>query len=120
MSLPLLVRQNSILPFGSQSERPDYDFANDVTLRIYQLDDGQTITMQIPNLRGNTEATFTTTRQDSIYKVHRSGVAKPWQVMLIGIDRQVEAGNAVVLKTPEGSITKLARDVQDVEIVVSE
>lgn len=38
-SLPLLVRENTILPVGAVDNRPDYDFAKEVELRVYEPSD---------------------------------------------------------------------------------
>ena len=42
LSLPLLVRPNSIIPVGANDERPDYDFADGVTFHVFELQDGAT------------------------------------------------------------------------------
>ena len=34
--IPLMVRPNTILPFGARDDRPDYDYADGVTYRIYE------------------------------------------------------------------------------------
>ena len=52
MSLPLWVKPNSIIAIGSVDTRPDYDYCQDVTLHVFELDDGCTATARIPNLRG--------------------------------------------------------------------
>ena len=39
--MPLLVRPNSILAVGSDSSRPDYDYAEGVTLYLVNLEDGK-------------------------------------------------------------------------------
>ena len=114
MSLPLLVRSNTVLPIGSQSDRPDYDYAEDVMLRVYALDDGATVTTRIPNLNGKTEVTFTTSRKGSTYTVQREGVSKAWYVMLIGIRQIKDMKNANV--TEEGVLVKMVEVSHAVEI----
>src|SRR5215208_2408478 len=52
MSLPLFVRPNSVIPLGSHSDRPDYDYSDNVTLQIYQLEDGNQVSVEIPTLDG--------------------------------------------------------------------
>ena len=37
-SLPLFVRENTILPIGSETTRPDYDYGNDITLHVFNLE----------------------------------------------------------------------------------
>jgi alpha-D-xyloside xylohydrolase len=51
-SLPLWVRPGSVLPIGAVDNRPDYDFAADVTFRVYELADGAELTGTVPDLRG--------------------------------------------------------------------
>jgi alpha-D-xyloside xylohydrolase len=51
-SMPLFVRDNTILPMGAVDNRPDYDYAKDVTLRIYMSKDGEAGCI-IPDLKGN-------------------------------------------------------------------
>ena len=38
-SLPLYVRENTILPIGSEITRPDYDYTKDLSLHIFELKD---------------------------------------------------------------------------------
>ena len=51
-SLPLWVRPGSVVPIGAVADRPDYDFAADVTFRVYELADGAELTCTVPDLRG--------------------------------------------------------------------
>ncbi len=37
-SLPLFVRENTILPIGSETTRPDYDYGSGVTLHVFNLE----------------------------------------------------------------------------------
>ena len=40
LSLPLMVRPGTVLPLGGVDDRPDYDYADGVTFRVYELTDG--------------------------------------------------------------------------------
>lgn len=40
LSIPCLVRENSIIAVGSVDNRPDYDYEKDVTFKAYELLDG--------------------------------------------------------------------------------
>jgi len=48
LSLPLYVRPGTVLPFGACDERPDYDLAEGVTFRVYELADGERATCTVP------------------------------------------------------------------------
>ncbi len=53
MSLPLMVRPNSILALGATDEKPDYDFTDGVTLALSVFDDGVSAEIEIPDIKGN-------------------------------------------------------------------
>jgi alpha-D-xyloside xylohydrolase len=118
MSLPLLVRSNTVLPIGAQSDRSDYDFTEDVTLRIYEMDDEKTITTHIPNLKGEIESTFITTRRGSSYTIQRNGSAKKWNVMLINETNITKLNNGTIVELPEGVLVKLEQDMDSIEITL--
>ena len=40
LSIPLMVKENSIVVLGSCDERPDYDYGDNAEIRIYALKDG--------------------------------------------------------------------------------
>jgi alpha-D-xyloside xylohydrolase len=86
MSLPLLVRPNSVIPIGSHSDRPDYDYSEGVTLQVYQLEDGILVRVEIPALDGITETSFEVRRDGDLIHFQRQGPAKAWSVLLVGID----------------------------------
>ena len=51
-SLPLYVRPGTLLAYGAVDSRPDYDYAEGVSLRLYQLLDGQEAICRIPSVDG--------------------------------------------------------------------
>jgi alpha-D-xyloside xylohydrolase len=61
-SLPLLVRPGAVLPWGAREDRPDYDYADGVELRAYELDDGAAVETEIVGVDGRPAARFVTTR----------------------------------------------------------
>ena len=61
-SMPLMVRENRIIPMGARDDVPDYEYARDVELNLYNIADGARIVTRIPDTRGRTAATFVVTR----------------------------------------------------------
>ena len=51
-SLPLYVRENTLLAVGARDDRPDYDYADGVTLELYALGDNQTASCTIVDRGG--------------------------------------------------------------------
>ncbi len=94
MSLPLLVRPNSVIAIGNRTDKPDYDYSDGVTLQIYQLQDGGQVRVEIPSLNGKIETTFEITRRGQDIHIQRHGPAKEWSVSLAGdpsTETQLEA-----------------------------
>jgi alpha-D-xyloside xylohydrolase len=61
-SLPLLVRPGTVLPVGSRTDRPDYDHADGVTLRVFGLADGSEQVVTVAGAHGDVQ-----------FRVRRSG-----------------------------------------------
>ena len=98
MSLPLLVRPNSVIPIGNRTDKPDYDFSEGVTLQIFSLDDGQFTKVEVPSLDGNIETTFEIERKGNIIHIQRHGADKAWNVALGGstftkLEKQINKAN---------------------------
>jgi alpha-D-xyloside xylohydrolase len=96
LSLPLLVRPNSVIPIGSRSDRPDYDYSDGVTLQVYQLENGNQARIEIPNLEGKIATSFDIRRDGKTIHIRRQGPTKAWKVFLIGIDSVVKMGNTEI------------------------
>lgn len=94
-SLPLYVRPNSILPIGANDARPDYDFADDVELGIYQLEDHATVTRTVRNRNGKTELSVSVTRTGATVLLQAEGAGKAFKISLHGVGEvaQVQGGH---------------------------
>src|SRR5690606_34643285 len=47
-SLPLLVRPGTVLPVGAGTRSPEYDWADGVTLRLFEVPEGFSATVAVP------------------------------------------------------------------------
>ncbi|MFC0106189.1 alpha-xylosidase [Kibdelosporangium aridum] len=73
-TVPLLVRPNTVLPVGAVDNRPDYDYAEGVTLQVYQLADGARITTEVAG------STFYVRRSGNRIHVDVDSPPSAWQV----------------------------------------
>lgn len=104
LTLPLLVRPNSILPIGNHIDRPDYDYAEGVTLEIYELANPSEITVVIPSTSGAVDTTFVVKRSDGTLTVERQGPSKPWQVLLVNIPSVATIEGGTVERVSRGAL----------------
>ncbi len=81
LSLPLMVRPGTVLPMGKHDDRPDYDYTDGLELHVYQLAEGQTVTVKIPDLKGQLAATYTVTMKNGKAEVVTDS-QKPYTVVV--------------------------------------
>ena len=101
LNLPLLVRPNSVIPMGNRTDKPDYDYKDGITLQVYQLEDRNAASVEIPALDGKIETTFRVKREGNFINAQRQGASTPWNVRLIGI-REVIRVKDVDIEIVEG------------------
>lgn len=115
LSLPLMVRPNTLLPVGVNEQQPDYDYADGVTLHVFELQDGATTAAHVPTPAGAAGTTFKVRREGPLVHVQARGTTKPWCVLLRGVSaiQSVSGGAAEddtlgTLLTPEDGVNGLS------------
>ena len=78
LSLPLYVRPDSVLPVGARSDRPDYAWADGLTLRLFELADGHRSVTRVG------DASFVVTREAAIVRVEARGTDAAWSAVVAG------------------------------------
>jgi alpha-D-xyloside xylohydrolase len=98
LSLPLMVRPNTLLAVGANEQRPDYDFADGVALHLFELEDGAHQTQVIPTLTGEPALTVAVTRTGNLIHVKAAGAPQTWSLLLRGVQsvQSVEGGTVRV------------------------
>ncbi len=116
MSLPLLVRPNTILPISTRTDRPDYDYGEDVILKVFQFENDGDVQTQIPNLAGAIETTFHAKRVNDVIHIRRQGPPKGWKILLVNV-HSIELDHPAE-QTSEGVLLSLDRSTNLVEIKI--
>jgi alpha-D-xyloside xylohydrolase len=114
MSLPLLARPNSVIPFGAVDTRPDYAYADGVTFHVFELAEGATASAVVPSLEGEVAMRLRVRREGDTITAEAEDAAASWSVLLRGINRvaSVEGGHAEpdargVRVVPDGNVQRL-------------
>ena len=90
-SLPLYVAPNTVLPWGDETERPDYDYARGVTLRVFALDDGASAPFVVASPDGRIAARGTVHRDGSTYTAKvTEGALHQWRLEVDGREGPVQ------------------------------
>lgn len=64
LSVPLLVRENSIVAIGAHDDKPDYDYGEDTELRIYEPAADTTVTETVYGMDGSEEIKISVTTEE--------------------------------------------------------
>ncbi|GAE93437.1 alpha-xylosidase [Gracilibacillus boraciitolerans JCM 21714] len=84
LSLPLFVRQNSILPVGNNETAPAYNYLDNITFRIYSIEDGKNVTRELMDTDGKNIASLTVERKGNILTFATKGINKPYTIDVVG------------------------------------
>jgi alpha-D-xyloside xylohydrolase len=95
LSLPLMVRPNSIVPVGADDQRPDYEFADGVTFHLFDVQDGAQLSVIVPDVSGE-EAARVEVRRTGQELTVEAKTSKPWSILLRGIQsvHNIEGGTS--------------------------
>ncbi|WP_022868637.1 alpha-xylosidase [Schaalia vaccimaxillae] len=105
-SLPLYVRQNSVLAVGAVNDRPEYDWADGVVLKMFALQDGHDSTVLVPAGDagvGAADARFHVVRSGGQIRVTTDS-DRPWLVDIDGHVYQPNTGERLLeIRIDEGA-----------------
>jgi alpha-D-xyloside xylohydrolase len=98
-SVPVYQRPGSVLPLGARTDRPDYDWADGVTLRVAEPVDGARVVVGVPAPDGGEPAEFVVTREGARLTVEARGARGEWGVEVVGgpAARAAAGGTALVV-----------------------
>ena len=84
-SLPLLVRPGAVLPWGADDQRPDGDWLDGLTLRVFDADaPAVERTVSVPDLSGVPAAVFRVVRDGDTVRVTAEGTDRAYRVSAEG------------------------------------
>lgn len=116
LSLPLLVRPNSIIAVGNNEDRPDYNFSDGVTLHVYEFADGAHTITTIPTTTGDVDVTFEVEREGNSISVDRQGRAASWQILLVGTHSLSSVDGGTIEGSTRGVLVKPSHGVESLTI----
>ncbi|WP_017472497.1 alpha-xylosidase [Amphibacillus jilinensis] len=102
-SLPLFVRENTILPIGSDQTQPVYDYAASITLRLYQLQDNSRVELPIYNSAGILCKRFSVVKENDSIEITTSQTEEPFTVEVIS-NEQIRSTTVGQLETTETGV----------------
>jgi alpha-D-xyloside xylohydrolase len=78
--VPIYQRQNTVVPFGAHDDRPDYDYAKDVELRVFELAEGHGHDITLFDTRGEPSRRFRVSQRGGKVDVVPGESGAAWRV----------------------------------------
>ena len=116
LSLPLMVRPGTVLPLGAVDDRPDYDYADGVTFRVYELTDGLDLTCVVSTPQRAEAVRLNVQRTGQCVIASISGdVSVRWQLQFAGAQTVTAQNGTRTIPDRLGIILQPADGSQQVE-----
>ena len=94
MSLPVYVRDNTLLALGNNDQKPDYAWHDGTAFQLFNLDDDREAQCDVPMANGCVAFTLHVKREGNKLMVHGEGNAANWTLCLRNIHQLKEVANA--------------------------
>ena len=112
LHLPLMVRPSSIVAIGACDNKPDYDYANGVELRVYALTDGQKAETTVYGMAQNTELNVSVMKDGAQITIEAENIGKkPYTVRLVNVQAAAADGAAMEIVGNDTVLTPNAEKV---------
>lgn len=116
-SLPLMARPGSIIAVGENKEKPDYDYANNVTLHVFEPQEGKNISCEVYNQQRKIELKINLIKENNIIKIEvEKDSGKPYSILLFNINGIKDVKGGKLEKTEKG--TKIIPEKKTREIII--
>ena len=95
LSIPLMVREGSIIAIGACDDDAVYDYADKVIIKAYELQDGISSTAVVYNEYGEIEVNTEIIRNDKVISINVDSL-KEYSVILINVTNVSSITNATL------------------------
>lgn len=101
LSMPLYAAPGSVIAWGAETEKPDYDYVRGTVLRVFELADGASAAFTVVGVDGAVAARGTVNRRGAAYTAEvAEGALHDWAIEVDGRRSPVLARGARLNWTP--------------------
>lgn len=102
MSLPVYVRDNTLLALGNNDQKPDYAWHEGTAFQLFNLDEGCEACCEVPSAQGQVLFTLRVRREGNVLQVSHQGEARDWHLCLRNIHHISRIQQGQARETPQG------------------
>ena len=112
MTLPLLVKENTILPVSDNDSQASYDYTEKLTLHLFGITDAQTT---LYDVEGNVKGQLTAVLKNETVTVKTTGITGTYNILLRNIPTVANVVGATVENAPFGTLLTSCESVVEIE-----
>ena len=94
LSIPMMVKENSLIAIGHENTVPDYDFREDVKVLAYELKDDVKATTKVLDMSRNEVLEVKVLKHENILNIEATGADKAWTMVLKNVVNVTEVEGA--------------------------
>lgn len=117
-SLPLFVRENTILPLGANDHMPDYDYADGLELHLFALKEGVPAAARVCDLRGKEFLRVEAVLQNGCVSVKWQGKTKGMKLVLRNVAQVKDTQSGTCEAGEQGAVITVAEGAREVLIAL--
>jgi alpha-D-xyloside xylohydrolase len=105
LSVPMMIKENSLIAIGYENSKPDYDYRNGVSILAYELKDNKKTNTTIIDMKGNITLKVEVLKKDNKIIIESTGTDGQWNLVLKNLlnINKVQGGEFII----EGEDTKI-------------
>ena len=88
MSLPMMVKENSIIVLGDTDDKPDYDYGNNATVCIYAMQEGCSASTVVYGMDKSVQIKVDVTRKDDVIHAKITG-NKECRIKFVNVSKEI-------------------------------
>ena len=82
LSIPMMVKENSLIAIGQDNTRPDYDYRENVSVLAYELVDKAEAKTKVINIKREEVLSVNVLKDGNVIRIKATGEDKPWKFVL--------------------------------------
>ena len=98
LSVPMMVKENSLIAIGSEDSKPDYDYRNNVSILAYELKDNIKANTTVRDMKGNKTLQVEVLKEGNKIIVESTGIGSEWTLVLKNVSNitKVDGGEFTI------------------------
>ncbi|EKY3232189.1 alpha-xylosidase [Cronobacter malonaticus] len=118
LSLPVYVRDNTLLALGNNEQKPDYAWHEGTAFQLFNLADGAEARCEVPAANGETVFTLCVKREGKRITVEGRGNATGWTLCLRNIQQVATVDGASITGSEWGGVVTPEHDARTLIITL--